>query len=230
MGVAWQGNYTDTLPPRYDVGYLVLSAAAGVGQIKIAGADEGALWDPGSYLEVTGWGSTSACSSSCSNPTSDTLKKAGVNVVADSTCSGYHPEFDANTMLCAGDPSGGTDSCTGDSGGPLQAPLAGGGYRLVGAVSWGRGCAQPGTTGVYARVAGATLRSLIESDVASLQATYGLPAEGIIGRGGQPLGAAPPSSPATTRSNPYAKCKRIRDKRKRKRCIKRVRKKLRSQR
>ena len=54
-------------------------------------------------------------------------------------------------MICAG--AGGTDSCQGDSGGPLvsqESPLTG--YSLIGITSWGYGCAQPGTYGVYARV------------------------------------------------------------------------------
>jgi len=54
-------------------------------------------------------------------------------------------------MLCAAGPQ--RDSCIGDSGGPL---IARGDDvaedRLVGLVSWGRGCALPGYAGVYARI------------------------------------------------------------------------------
>lgn len=49
-----------------------------------------------------------------------------------------------NGMICAGYINGGTDSCQGDSGGPLV-------YNntLIGIVSWGSGCAQPGFPGKY---------------------------------------------------------------------------------
>ena len=68
-------------------------------------------------------------------------------------------------MLCAG--ADGRDGCQGDSGGPLVCradgqelrTVSGDGapapaqLRLVGAVSWGVGCATPGLPGVYADVA-----------------------------------------------------------------------------
>lgn len=51
-------------------------------------------------------------------------------------------------MICAGAEAGGKDSCQGDSGGPMTAN-----GKLIGIVSWGRGCAQPKLPGVYAKVA-----------------------------------------------------------------------------
>jgi secreted trypsin-like serine protease len=130
-------------------------------------------------------------------------------------------------MLCAG--GTGTDTCSGDSGGPLEAPIAGGGYRLVGLTSWGIGCGQ--RPGVYTRVAGTALRGLIQADVSSLQARFGLPAEAIFGSGAQPVDT-PPQAPAAKKASkgPFAKCKRIHKKRKRHRCVKKVRHKLKSKR
>jgi secreted trypsin-like serine protease len=222
----YDGNYQGNGVPRYDVAYLVLSAPSAQAPIKIAGTDEGALWDVDSPEEVSGWGYTSEGSGT----TVDTLRWAPVPVLADSSCTGdYGSDFDAATMVCAGYQTGQIDSCNGDSGGPLEAPLEGGGYRLVGITGWGDGCAEAGSPGVYTRIAGPTMRSLIASDVSSLQSTYGLPPEGIFGSGGRPRTGTPsPASTPPKSANPLKKCKRIHNKKKRRRCVKKVKKKARS--
>jgi secreted trypsin-like serine protease len=56
-------------------------------------------------------------------------------------------------MFCAGEPEGGKDSCQGDSGGFIGAPLGDGRFVQLGIVSWGFGCARPDLFGVYTRVA-----------------------------------------------------------------------------
>jgi len=219
IGTAYRSNYDPDYQgdgvPRFDVGYLVLASASAQSTIKIADSSAQSLWAPGSPVDVSGWGSTTEFGGPV-----DSLRAATVNIVSDTTCNAdYAPDFDSSTMVCAAAP--GKDSCSGDSGGPLQAAPAGGGYLLVGITGWGDGCAQPNGPGVYTRVAGPTMASLIQSDVSSLQATYGLRAEGIFGG----LTATPTTKSA---KHPFAKCKRIRNKKKRKRCIKKVRKKLNS--
>lgn len=64
-----------------------------------------------------------------------------------------------DNMICAGVPSGGKDSCNGDSGGPLMVRRADGGWIQVGIVSWGKmplgaqtACGLPSLYGVYTRV------------------------------------------------------------------------------
>ena len=66
-------------------------------------------------------------------------------------------------MLCAGFPQGGVDTCQGDSGGPMYGTTASGARRVVGATSFGEGCARPGKPGVYARVGDTALREWIAS-------------------------------------------------------------------
>ena len=98
----FDGDYQGDGVPRYDVAYLVLSSPSGQTPIKIAGTDEGALWDSGSPEDVSGWGSTSE-----SGGTVDTLRAATVDVIPDSACSSptvYGSDFDSATMLCAGIP------------------------------------------------------------------------------------------------------------------------------
>jgi secreted trypsin-like serine protease len=217
-------NYNNDGVPENDVAFLVLHTASAQTQIKIAGSDEGALWDPGSLVEISGWGSTSE-----SGGTQDTLRAATVQVIADSSCDSplaYGTDFEPATMLCAGYMSGGVDTCFGDSGGPLEAPLEGGGYRLVGVTSWGDGCARAGLPGVYTRVADSTMRSRIASDISVLPTGT----EQSVGSGGMPRSSLPGSNQAASPTvSPFAKCKRIHNKKKRRRCNKKVRALLRAQ-
>jgi secreted trypsin-like serine protease len=245
QATAYQGD--DGNPPIFnpnslknDVGYLVLTTPVTLGPatqtIHIAGGDEQAVWAPSVLAEITGWGSTIF-----GGDTVDTLRAASVPVVADSTCSAtgvYGTFFDPATMVCAGKLSGGVDTCQGDSGGPLEAPLDGGAYRLVGITSWGFGCAQPNAPGVYSRIAGTALRDAAVARVAAFETDLSLTPEEIVGSGGQPRSGPPPSSPDPTppaqpmtstpppKSDPYLKCRKIRNKPKRKRCHRRVRSSL----
>jgi secreted trypsin-like serine protease len=67
-------------------------------------------------------------------------------------------------MVCAGYPQGGTDTCEGDSGGPLLAPVKAG-FRLAGATSFGAGCGQAGKPGMYARLAEGRIREWLKTVV-----------------------------------------------------------------
>jgi hypothetical protein len=240
QALSYRSDYNhppDTIPPRNDVGYVVLTQPSNQPRIQIAGESEAALWAPGAGERISGWGCTSPPPPiifDCS--TSDTLRHAPVPIIADSTCGSatvYGKEFDPSTMVCAGYLSGGTDTCNGDSGGPLQAPIAGG-YRLVGITSWGNGCAQPNAPGVYTRVAGAAIRPLVGSDVCALESANGLAHESVIAgtASGSACGSISPrsASKAKKKRHPFAKCKRIHDKKKRVRCVKKVKRKLRQKR
>ncbi|XP_054709104.1 proclotting enzyme-like [Uloborus diversus] len=55
-----------------------------------------------------------------------------------------------NANLCAGD--GDKDACSGDSGGPLMLTDEANRFYLIGIVSFGKKCGEPGIPGVYVRV------------------------------------------------------------------------------
>ena len=237
QALSFQSNYNhpsafSDIPPRYDVGYVVLAQPSAQPRIQIAGSGEESLWASGASERISGWGCTSDPSNLFGCPFSgpsgtDTLRHATVPIISDSTCgsgSVYGGAFDPSTMVCAGFLSGGVDTCNGDSGGPLQAPT-GGGYRLVGITSWGDGCAQPNAPGVYTRVAGSALRPLVGADVCAVESASGLAHESVTA-GTAPGSACASTAGSTAKKNPFAKCKRIHDKKKRKRCVKRVKRKL----
>ncbi|NXW90052.1 TMPS4 protease, partial [Alopecoenas beccarii] len=101
---------------------------------------------PGTSLWVTGWGYTQE-----HGKLSEILQQAEVKLIDRESCnlSAYHGEV-TKKMLCAGLPQGGVDTCQGDSGGPLL--YSGGHWQVVGIVSWGQGCGDPSTPGVYTSV------------------------------------------------------------------------------
>ncbi|XP_050350994.1 serine protease persephone-like [Nymphalis io] len=110
--------------------------------------------EPSVALTVTGWGTTSISR----DLKSSKLLKADVFVVPTNTCKKSYqnwlklPREIIDEQICAGDPKGFHDACQGDSGGPLQGLTDSDGYyRLVGVISFGRGC---GSTlpGVYTRI------------------------------------------------------------------------------
>ncbi len=96
---------------------------------------------------------------------SSILQETNVGYVPTDQCRnipGFR-ETVKDSMLCAG--GGNTDSCTGDSGGPLIKKTRQG-PELVGIVSWGYGCATIGMPGVYGRVQSALawIREIMCSD------------------------------------------------------------------
>ncbi|XP_073846561.1 trypsin eta-like [Musca autumnalis] len=97
----------------------------------------------GKLVTVTGWGYQEE-----SGPSTKTLEEVEVPVVSNEQCTSLHGAGEiTERMICAGNLSGGKDSCHGDTGGPLVYNS-----ELVGLVSWGRGCARPNLPGVYTYV------------------------------------------------------------------------------
>jgi Trypsin len=126
---------------------------------------------------VSGWGDTRAESSSgqgLGGAYPSGLQATQLPLLANSACaSAYADPLSSQPitprMLCAGFPGGGSDSCFGDSGGPLvvdrdanAAPPAD--YVLAGLVSFGEGCAQAESPGVYASIADPAIAAFLTSD------------------------------------------------------------------
>ena len=100
---------------------------------------------------VTGWGNTST---TATDIYPEQLYEVTFPIIANSVCNNvsHYNGAITNNMLCAGiDPAGGKDACQGDSGGPLVVGVPGS-YKLAGIVSWGYGCGDPFSPGVYTRV------------------------------------------------------------------------------
>ncbi|MEV6110656.1 serine protease [Streptomyces sp. NPDC051940] len=134
-----------------DIAVLTLSRPVKAGKpIRMAEKARDEAYAPGGRARVFGWGDTRGDGSYATS-----LRSARVGVMDDAACATAYPAgtpdgtYLAGTMLCAGLPEGGKDACQGDSGGPLVVR-----DRLVGLVSWGTGCGEPGNPGVYTRVAG----------------------------------------------------------------------------
>jgi len=133
---------------------------------------------PAEPVTVTGWGQTSPLAVGAHDPNASLpqqLQGIQVHLISNATCAqDYAPLGPLGIppltprMLCAGEPAGGRDACSGDSGGPMvvdlnnpAAPPAD--YVLAGLVDFGAGCGQAGDPGVYVRIANDEIQSFIRS-------------------------------------------------------------------
>ena len=145
----------------HDLAILTLNAPLVLGPNVVA-LPPAAPGDPevGGRAFVSGWGTTDPGAGAGGQP--DELRWSAVDVYDPGRCASYGVAFAADQMLCAGRTTGAatTDACQGDSGGPLArvAATAGasatpaGADALLGIVSFGRGCGDPGYPGVYTRL------------------------------------------------------------------------------
>ncbi|WP_128374909.1 S1 family serine peptidase [Streptomyces cavernae] len=130
-----------------DFAVLTLASALPQGAVIPMAPMGDAAYRPGTSATVYGWGDTTGA-----GDYARALRGARVEVLPDATCQRAYPGSADGTyvpasMLCAGATGGGRDACQGDSGGPLVAS-----GRLIGLVSWGSGCGQAASPGVYTRV------------------------------------------------------------------------------
>ena len=156
--------------PVYDAAVLKLATPLTLGPnvrpVALATAADDAALTTSTSLLLSGWGGTSQLPPNSGPPTSLPPKLQMATITPATGCETYS-EWDASTMLCAGQP--GKDACQGDSGGPLVLDPTGT-PRLVGIVSGGIGCAYPGYPGIYTRVASAEIRPFLADPAAGLPA------------------------------------------------------------
>jgi hypothetical protein len=120
---------------------------------------------PDQVLTVAGWGLTTP-----DGETSDQLRALQLRVTRDSVCRHIWSlnDHDLAVIFCAGGEAG-TDSCDGDSGGPLfyGSPSNDEGvYTQIGVVSFGADpCAEEGVPGAYARLAAPAINDFIRKHV-----------------------------------------------------------------
>jgi secreted trypsin-like serine protease len=170
-----------------DVTLMKLDTASKVAPVKIAAVGERDSWRAGVLATIAGFGTTSDDPGAA--PPAQ-MQWAKVPITTDDYCAQAYPggagsvaddgSFDPKTMLCAGYPQGGTDTCEGDSGGPLLVPERDGSLRLVAATSFGNGCAKPGKPGVYARLAEGQIRDFIHAVVPAAFAAEPRPAKARV--------------------------------------------------
>jgi len=109
---------------------------------------QGGVSYAGETATVVGWGSLKE-----NGPQPDTLQEVTVKIWENSVCKETYgnaaPGGIQSHMLCAGQK--GKDSCSGDSGGPMQIG-SGSTWTQIGVVSWGIGCGKSHYPGVYSRI------------------------------------------------------------------------------
>lgn len=157
----------------WDAVLLELAQPAIGTPIQLAGPDEAELWSPGRALLASGWGALGE-----NGPYPDSLRATELTAYGPS-CFGDRVD-DPQTSFCAGSALGGRDTCYGDSGGPLAAPMAGGGYRLVGDTSYGFGKCGSLDPGAYGQIAAEPMRSALAKAAMSAAGVN------IVGSGGTP--------------------------------------------
>ncbi|XP_061490764.1 neurotrypsin-like isoform X4 [Rhineura floridana] len=96
---------------------------------------------------ISGWGDTG-------RSYSRTLLQGSVPLLPRRVCKSRYGKKFTNRMLCAGNLSedNRVDSCQGDSGGPLMCQRLSGHWVIWGITSWGYGCGQKESPGVYTKV------------------------------------------------------------------------------
>ncbi|MEN9229576.1 MAG: trypsin-like serine protease [Thermostichus sp. DG02_5_bins_236] len=143
-------------PGGNDIALVRLSQPVASPTLPLLQPNQTTLTAPGTSATILGWGATQPRTAD-QEPSgfARDLQQATVPIVSNTECNVPYNGIILDSMLCAGFPQGGVDSCQADSGGPLVVP-SGNGLALAGITSFGIGCALPNFFGVYTRVSSFT--------------------------------------------------------------------------
>jgi secreted trypsin-like serine protease len=148
-----------------DVAIIRLKTPSAKSPVNLISLSEMANISQGEPLKLMGWGLTEPDNDSS---VSSTLLETQVTFQSDTVCTDTHGDRNLNgesglywsKLICAGEDANDigesvllvNDACQGDSGGPLLLNDSGV-LKLVGIVSWGKGCGRAGSYGGYSEVA-----------------------------------------------------------------------------
>lgn len=146
-----------------DIAYLRLDHAMPAPYARLAGAVQANPAYSGHLLWAGGFGQSTIerapvrrirSRGGVANALSDHLRDGVVARATVAECANAYPRSNIEdaSQICAGWDQGAHDTCQGDSGGPLVAFDANQCPYVVGVTSFGRGCGQPASYGVYTRV------------------------------------------------------------------------------
>ncbi|KAK3907115.1 Trypsin-4 [Frankliniella fusca] len=152
----WYHSKFDFSSMDYDVSVLELKKSLKFGPTiqPIALPAVGEELAQGATGVVSGWGTLSQGALL----TAFHLRKLEIPLWTKDECTKLYKNpmtLVTENMLCGGNFEG--DSCQGDSGGPVVSQ-----GKLVGIVSWGEGCNNPGKPGIYSKVSSNAIRSFIK--------------------------------------------------------------------
>jgi secreted trypsin-like serine protease len=145
----------------HDVALLRLAQPVGdVAPLRVAGARDAALAEPGAPVRTIGWGATETAGTPLrpgfAGP-SDTPHEGDLAIVAYAACADWYRGAPADPvtipagLLCAGAPR--VAACVGDSGGPLVARDAAGAWVALGVFSFTQRCGADGDPGAWTDLA-----------------------------------------------------------------------------
>lgn len=101
----------------------------------------------GKTAVAIGWGTQSF-----GGPYSDVLREVKLVVWNNTQCRERFAQPITDVFLCAGPKKREGDACQGDSGGPLMVQSRSKQWTLIGVISWGIKCGEPGFPGIYTRI------------------------------------------------------------------------------